>query len=77
MLHLALVFFIVVVLGLLLFVGLLEGAKHVLLQGLFFENEAVLIPDKVGSLNVESIAFHAGFEQLKDVAVVGVSGEGE
>ena len=77
MLHLALVFFIVVVLGLLLFVGLLEGAKHVLLQGLFFENEAVLIPDKVGSLNVESIAFHAGFEQVEDVAVVGVSGEGE
>ena len=62
MLHLALVFFIFVVLGLLLFVGLLESTKHVLLQGLLFENEAVLVPDKVGSLNVESVALHAGFE---------------
>lgn len=58
-------------------VWLLQGAKHVLLQGLLFKNKAVFIPDEVWGLSVELVALHALLKQVEDVPVVGVSSEAE
>mgnify|MGYP000886491393 CR=1 FL=1 len=77
MLHLALVFLVLLVGGLLLFVGLLERADHVLLEGLLLEHEAVFIPNEVGRLDVEGVALHALLEQIQNVAVVGVRREAQ
>jgi len=59
------------------FVWLLQGAQHVLFQGLLFEHEAVFIPDKVWGLNVELIALHAHLEQVQNVSVVRVGSEAQ
>jgi len=62
--HLALVFLVFLLGGLLLFVWLLECADHVLLEGLLLKHKAVLIPDEVWSLDVELVALHALLEQV-------------
>lgn len=76
-LHLALVFLVVIRGGLLLLVGLLQSAEHVLLQRFLLQHKAVLVPNEVGGLGIELVAVHAGLEQLEDVPVVGVRGERE
>ena len=48
-----------------------------LLDLLFLQYEAVLVPDEVGCLQVEAMAFHARLEQADDVRVVRVLSEGK
>ena len=57
--------------------GLADDSHHVLLEGLLLEEEAVLVPDEVGCLNIEVVTLHAALKQIEDVAVVGVSSETE
>ena len=56
---------------------LVDDADHLALDGLFLEDEAVLVPYEVGRLLVKVILLHAALEQLDDVIVVGVLGEAQ
>ena len=63
--------------GLLLGGFLVDDADHLALDGLFLEDEAVLVPYEVGRLLVKVILLHAALEQLDDVVVVGVLSEAQ
>ena len=56
---------------------LVDDADHLALDGLFLENEAVLVPYEVGCLRVTVVLEHAVLEQLDDVIVVGVLSEAQ
>ena len=63
----------VLLLGWLLF----DDFHHLLLDLLLLQHQSVLVPDEVGSLQVESVSLHARLEQPDDVRIVGVLSEGE
>ena len=52
--------------------GLVDDAKHRLLEGLPLEEESVLIPNEVRRSQIEVVALHAALEQAQDVPVVWV-----
>ena len=57
--------------------GLVDHAHHGLLQRLPLEEEAVLVPEEVGSAQLKVMALHATLKQREDVAVVRVGCEGQ
>ena len=56
---------------------LVNDAHHGLLECLSFEEEAVLVPDKVWRAQLEIVSLHAALEERKNVAVVRVCREAE
>lgn len=51
---------------------LVKCPNHVLLEGFLLKNQAVLVPNEVGHLQVEGVPLHAGVKQVQNVPVVGI-----
>ena len=56
---------------------LLDNVEHLTLDGLLLEDEAVLVPDEVGSPGVDVVLLHATLEQPDDVSVVWILSEAQ
>lgn len=54
---------------------LADDLHEVLLECLFLEHQAVLVPDEVRHLGVPAVLLHAALEQPQDILVIGVLGE--
>ena len=73
---LSLVFFIIVaVFGLAR--RLADHAHHVLLERFLLQEKAVFVPDEIGRLGVEVVAFHAALEKAEDVFEIRIACERE
>lgn len=58
-------------------VVLRNNLRDVLLQLFLFKNQAVLVPDEVGRLQIKSVFLKAALKQAQNVPVVGIGSESQ